>query len=248
MAIIKVTAATPTAKVIDQLMYKKLPSGTTKLQLANQNRSAPTNAGFRGGASTSNPSASPRANFQTLDQSISALDAHYDGLSDKSPWENYAAEIDGDWNLCATCSPVLGGKKLFRQYNLNRQRIGKAWVDAPEAGATSAPVLDTVVTFDNVNPSETFTLVELEEFDVDVLYLTPMNTNAYFAPILKITSANYGYVSPADPNTAAFVQACRPWFTVNDPPNHSGIFTVCGFLKDGSPGLNREISVGLYGT
>lgn len=71
------------------------------------------------------------AGFTTLDSSIRALDAAFEALPDKSPWITYALNINGEWGLCATCQPDFGAKKLYRQYNFNRQILGLASVDAP---------------------------------------------------------------------------------------------------------------------
>jgi hypothetical protein len=73
----------------------------------------------------------PTPAFTALDNQILHLDAVYDSLPNQADWETYAANINGDWSLCANCELVLGGKKLFRQYNMNRQAIGLAVVTVP---------------------------------------------------------------------------------------------------------------------
>lgn len=71
MAKVKPSDETPSASVVDGLLFKLLPSGITSMQLPNQNRTNPTNFGMNG---------SP--NFQTLDQSIVHWDASFDRLPD----------------------------------------------------------------------------------------------------------------------------------------------------------------------
>jgi hypothetical protein len=88
--------------------------------------------GVVNGANNNFNSKSP--GFQTIDALIRSLDAQYDLLADKTPWVTYAATINGEWQLCANCQPESSGKKLFRQYNFNRQSIGLSVATVPVDG------------------------------------------------------------------------------------------------------------------
>lgn len=79
--------------------------------------------------------------FTELDQTITRLDASYDVLVDQSGWIADAAEMDGLWNLCASCQPDAAGKKFYRQYNFNRLITGDVVVpDAPVITDFDPPV------------------------------------------------------------------------------------------------------------
>lgn len=49
----------------------------------------------------------------------------------KSDWINYAANISGQWEVCADCSVATTGKKLHRQYNFWRQVLGLPYAAVP---------------------------------------------------------------------------------------------------------------------
>jgi hypothetical protein len=66
-----------------------------------------------------------------MDQLILHLDATYETIATQADWVTYAANIAGEWDLCANCSPDASGKKLFRQYNFNRTLRGLPIVNTP---------------------------------------------------------------------------------------------------------------------
>lgn len=105
---------------------QKQPVATT----ATSNRKRPRRVTMRTGVGTV-------SGFTNLDNTILQLDARFDLLPNQLDWINYATDIAGDWSLCANCAPDAGAKKLFRQYNVNRQMMLLPWVDTPDVSATA---------------------------------------------------------------------------------------------------------------
>jgi hypothetical protein len=136
MAIIKSTGETPQNKVVDGMSYQN-QNGYTAFQAANNNRNSKSN------------------NFRNLDSLIMQLDARYDALPTHVPWDIYAENIDGDWDLCASCAPEGTGKKLYRQYNYNRLLLGKEIVSLPSNVTETSPSPAATMVFVYTNGSLT---------------------------------------------------------------------------------------------
>lgn len=73
------------------------------------------------------------AHFAALDRSIIALDKKYDTEADAAAWAAAATSLLGTWALCANCQPDEGPKKLFRQWNFNREMQGQDDILTPSA-------------------------------------------------------------------------------------------------------------------
>lgn len=111
-------------KVENGVLYSTAGSNSAVMRQSNNNRTPGSTTGIsKGGTNTSQ--------FSAMDALVSSLDAQYEMLPDKTPWVNYAANIDGNWQLCASCQPDSSGKKLFRQYNFNRSILGLSTVTVP---------------------------------------------------------------------------------------------------------------------
>lgn len=110
--------------VADGLLYSTKAANANIIRASSSNRKRATG---RGGQARMGSS----AGFTNMDNLISHLDAQYETLSNKAEWVTYAANIDGHWNTCANCALEATGKKLFRQYNYNRNLIGLAPVTVP---------------------------------------------------------------------------------------------------------------------
>lgn len=168
------------------------------------------------------------AQFQTLDASILNLDAQYDALADQTPWEGYAANITGEWNLCANCEPDAGGKKLYRQYNFNRRILGLPVVDVPindtehcPSGNWSFAIIGTEDGFFNngFNPVDTYYLINVGK--------------AMGNPLLLLTAADIPATFP--PGSPLYD------FMAGLPENQ--FLTACTMLPDGAPGKQVGVIV-----
>lgn len=140
------TSATPSQVTNNTLLLNGAGGSSATMQTSNNNRSSGstgttngvsnglpasrTKRGGSGGGTVRKGSVSG-SSFKMLDTAIVNLDASFETLPDKTPWAAYAAAIEGEWQLCANCMPDGGAKKLYRQYNFNRQRISLPVVSTP---------------------------------------------------------------------------------------------------------------------
>lgn len=133
MAKAKMDPTITSGVVLNGVLYVQKPMKSTVMQKANNNRSnrAP-------GTVPSQTESS--AQFRNLDQNITAADAKFDQLPNQAAWEAAAAARTGTWSLCANCEPDTGGKKLFRQWTLNRSALGLSQSTDP-ADLTTGPSL-----------------------------------------------------------------------------------------------------------
>jgi hypothetical protein len=164
MAIVK-TAVPGTRKVVGgNTMITVSPQGGQIAQKSSNNRAKGSKSRAKQTkAASTQPGTEPQIpspGFQGLDQEILSLDGNFDLLEDKSGWETLAGNIAGEWQLCANCMPDSAAKKLFRQYNFNRARVGK-------------PTL--------INPVDDTAFALSAEMDI-VIFLT-QSTGAYMAQI-----------------------------------------------------------------
>jgi hypothetical protein len=119
-------------EVVDGTLIVVRPNKSTTAQRANNNRS--------GGSHGVIPqSSSPSQTFSTLDQLIRSLDATYQLSVPHSVWEAYAANIAGEWLLCANCPGDTGAQPLFRMYNMYRYYQGLPRLDLPVDNAEHSP-------------------------------------------------------------------------------------------------------------
>lgn len=124
MAIINPASGVNPKKVIDGVMFTTSSTGSVQAVTSTTNRIHGAKTGWYKGSAN-------QSQFSALDNLVTSLDAAFDALPDKSPWVTYAANIAGDWDLCANCQPDDGAKKLYRQYNFNRTLLGLTNTAAP---------------------------------------------------------------------------------------------------------------------
>lgn len=129
-AMAKVISASglPLAVVVNGQRINTGANGNLVMGPATSNRKRTNSA-----VSTGMPVPTPQ--FSALDNLILQLDALYDLLPNQADWEAYAISIFGQWSICANCTVILSGKKLFRQLNMARFLSGLALVTVPPSGA-----------------------------------------------------------------------------------------------------------------
>lgn len=160
--------------------------------------------------------------------------------STQTAWNNYAANIDGDWQLCANCAPSSIGKKLFRQYNFYRALLGLPAVNEPlddtefavqngaAMGYSPAPVIGPP--FVNFEPA----VIGTSTIIVAQVGLGLQN------PILDMTGLIYTvyFAGSAPYNFAAAV-----WNALPGNPANVNEFTCCCFNASGAPGLKELCTI-----
>lgn len=106
-----------TSTVVNGVALRIEPSRSTTIQRANSNYPAKSRA-------THNNNSANAGAFGFTDDVVVMLDAQWDALEDKDPWNAYAAAISGTWGACTNCDMETTAKKLFRCVNLNRIMLG----------------------------------------------------------------------------------------------------------------------------
>ena len=218
----------PSEQVIDGILYQQKINQSPTLQLSNQNRAKMENSGFAG-----------NSKFANLDRSITQLDAQFDALPNQADWNDYAANIDGEWALCANCTPMSSGKKLFRQYNWNRFLLGKPTITVPIDNTESAITQGSgmVIVWNSPGMYESWWL------DVDSSIvgetIVALNTYAFDSPPLTITSGMIGHHDPADATLVAWAHTLKPFLRVLSPGVWSGAVNLCWTASSGAPGVQR---------
>lgn len=261
------TTSTPDAIVRQGLINLTLTAGAQQQQVlkASMNNRKNSGGGVRKSATTKQ-SGSTRTNgtsttgrpnhkgsqrgsasqgFQSLDQQIFHLDASYDLLPDKTPWETYEANIGAEWELCASCAPGVRPKKLFRQYNLNRSTIGIPAVTIPIDITEVCHIVVTAIELTNL--SGVFVAVLRGDMFGDATgYLFPRIGLVGGNPLLEVTAATFIGNYPIGSNEYNFCAA-----VVNQifPGMPSGVSVtdapVCVFTPNGAPGDQSRPNVEL---
>lgn len=147
MAIIGQGVGFTTSKVVDGFMLLSQDGKSTTMHKANNNRSN-VKAQVQPGVVNQNN------NFVDLDLLITTLDAQFDTLPNQSDWNDYAANIAGNWQLCANCAPESSGKKLFRQYNYSRIIAKLPLITVPTDNTAYAASLVTGIIWDINYPAQ----------------------------------------------------------------------------------------------
>lgn len=175
--------------------------------------------------------------FQSLNNSITQLDAAYELLTpaQQGEWITYAANIAGEWGLCANCQPDSAAKKLYRQYNFNRQAIGAGTVNVPidateicdgqfgncywqQAG------LSSFVSYQGTAPTALTMWVMVTTGQAKGNVVVPVSQAAFLTNSLPGTADYNSFVTIANalgwptppPSSVAFPQCC--YFTTNGAP------------------------------
>ena len=184
--------------------------------------------------------------FQQLDQTIYHLDASYDLLTFKLPWINYAANIAGEWQLCANCLVDLAGKKLFRQYNFNRQILSLSLVNAPiddtATGSISQLLLSWVTNYaPGINAAHVaFLVADADKTAIAQIGLQMGN------PAYKLNVADFGSYHTAG-KLFDFVEQLAIFLNYQTLAPGFYDFTVfaCTTDADGAPGLQLPMEVSI---
>jgi hypothetical protein len=226
--------------VVDGLMLGARGVNSPQVQAANNNRGRPTGQGSQ----ARGPSG---AGFLNLDNQITALDASYDALADQTPWVTYAANIAGEWQLCANCSPESSGKKLYRQYNFNRQLLGLATVISPIDDTEYAQPTEMDATFNNSASSP--------PQDVISRWLPPTNDPWVVAQVGQIGANPMYHMDEADndvhrtagPIFDFYLSICKALALLGPPGTvKTAVFNCCTMMPSGAPGLQVQLDLGVF--
>jgi hypothetical protein len=252
MAIFTRGAGFTTPKVIAGMNFTAGAQGQPVINTANDNRSVTdlVNAlthiveKIRRGRGHRGTSPQGPDGFGVLDQLIVSLDALYGLLPNQADWITYAANIAGNWQLCANCQPDASGKKLFRQYNYNRAILGLPIVTVPIDATAFAEV--TFITAEYVVPP----ISPLPAVDLnwsgsgDFIVLLAQQGAVMANPRLTLDPAFNGVGTIAAP-PFAWVESCVKFLIgLPPPPGSYPIFQQCCiFNLDGAPGRKLFLEI-----
>jgi hypothetical protein len=192
---------------------------------------APTNNRFTGVKSGTQAVRVPSPLFASVDSLIFNLDATYDLLPDKSPWEILALEIAGEWSLCANCVGGDSAKKLYRQTNFNRQLLGLPRTDIPLSTYPFDTTSDGAAIGTGGAPGGTVVLTGVGVQFVQVFYILQLGRGLNNTIIPVGPAVVYWYLSPGD----AGYSDLQPL-----PPGSTVSFCTCD--SGGSPGRNWTLT------
>ena len=191
--------------------------------------------GYRGGQSPGQPG------FANIDALILHLDALFDALPNQADWTTYAANITGEWSLCANCDPGASGKKLFRQYNFNRFQLGLPITTTPVSNVEFADAgLNSV--FGDSEPPPPFSAGGTGGIQTQPIWYT-FQTNAQLAnPTILIPPAlGFWNWASTDPAYTFFLNLVTAQFGATPGSVSSGPITACTMTTTGAPGLRYAI-------
>jgi hypothetical protein len=246
MAIIKQPGISPLRAVVGSTMLTVGAQGSPVAMPATNNR-----ARLTGGTSRSTKAKLGRSypagvadvpGFTPLDNQIRYLDAQFDNLPNQADWNAVAAAFAGLWGLCANCQPDAGGKKLYRQVQMNRSLVGLPPIGTPPTpsagfvpGVSSAQWINQPSVPGNNNAS-----VTLDELGTDVWVVAVIGL-ALANPIAFVASSESGTSFP--PGTDIFKLVSQTITVKAAPaPISAGDFEnqVCTFDVNGFPGLPEQ--------
>lgn len=163
----------------------------------------------------------------------------------QSDWDTYAANIDTQWQLCANCTVPLTGKKLYRQYNLNRQLLGLSDVDSPIDNTETAQIEGFDALYYRGPDLIPYVLWEANNGGADA-YLLGQKNLGMANPMVAIPPGSSGPSTITNGPVFDFVQAMiagEP-LTFFTPPD-TYYFQACQFTDDGAPGLQIRIAIAI---
>lgn len=175
--------------------------------------------------------------FQELNNQITSLDAQYDALANKAPWLTYAANIAGEWSLCANCAPSLAGKKLFRQYNFNRILQLNLVINAPVDDTATCADPQMFWIYDTTDIVPTATIAGDVGWTAPVWYTAPLG-RGMLNPTVLVDNTTINIPQPA--GTPIWV-----WMTevltlnggILQPPPSPWQMVCCVSDSNGAPGF-----------
>lgn len=231
MAKVKTSENPPKNQVIGGNLIVGVPGGPTILQRSNNNRP-------NVGRSPRHHGKGPAPGFGSLDQTISNLDATYDHLPNQAEWELYAANIVGEWSLCANCQTGTGGKKLFRQYNYNRLLTQRLVVTSPLDNTEFSDVAylnATLTTGGGLNVTSIGWNTLYPNYPGYVIPTGPFKAQG---PVLDQNSLTAGTYAPNTPVGEWCIQCFNATYAApTTGPGTGYTFTICQWKNSGAPGL-----------
>lgn len=175
--------------------------------------------------------------FPNTDDIVVMLDARYDGLADKAPWETYAGEMAGKWAACTNCTVETGAKKLYRVVNLNRLLIGLAiGDDVPEFLDTTGWGVIEIDYFGPVFGGPYFNRSAVPETVTTLAVTSLLNLGLGNPTIIFPLGMS---VNPITPGTTEFGYWSETFELAGfdlSGPDRIGSITTCLFGPDGQPG------------
>lgn len=166
-------------------------------------------------------------------------------MSTQSDWNAYAAAVGTAWGLCASCEPVYSGKKIFRQYNLNRQLLGLPVSLAVPAIET---ICDCSIADLNYSASVGFPfpprVLIAGTFPTELPFYIVANCGLGLAnPVLKLNIGNFDINLDGPNPTQAWLLKVQT--LIGQQPSavaSTVVVRVCNFYGDGRPGPSTLVN------
>lgn len=165
-------------------------------------------------------------------------------MATKTDWITYAANIAGDWSLCANCQPDTAAKKLFRQYQFYRLQLGLAVALTPVDDTEVAQLVPSFFTY-HVNGLA-------GEYAVWGAAFPPSVDVHLIAQLGMIQSNPQVLLTPTDANVVLTIGAVFDWIKLcattllaQPPPGGAEVASmmVCPFNGTGAPGFRTAVDV-----
>lgn len=183
--------------------------------------------------------------FGPVDEQVRQLDARFEIIPTQDDWEFYAANIAGRWTPCVNCKLESSGKKLYRQYNMNRARMGLDYVDVPvDDTAYEAAQVTQLEIQDSNNPGAVFATANvIGSFDFTAIIANVGKGMAN--PLLQGDEeyVNTVFTRPDAGYDWALSVADAAGVLINDGAEHSRKVQWCTWNADGAPGFSTQANV-----
>jgi hypothetical protein len=161
-------------------------------------------------------------------------------MSTQAEWVTYAENIDGLWDLCANCGRDGTGKKLFRQYNINRYLISQPTENSPIDNTESCTQVNIGSAFVSYSPdNEIYGIIQSTPGDQD-FYVVAQLGMALKNPVCLVRVADQGVQQFSGP-IFDWCEAVANFFGGLKPPPQFESLTLytCAFLPTGAPGYRN---------
>jgi len=243
------------------LVQRSINGNAKTVQTGNNNKIPGSPGGFLAGPPTKLTNKSRRGSgrsklgwgrgisggqFTQLNNLISSLDATYDSLLDKLPWESLALDFAGDWDLCANCTPEAGGKKLFRQINFNRLQLGLPILLVPDGSTDTAIAGNLKGIWDDRLGSDD-ALFDLTGFSNFPLTIIAQLGDSLNNPTLNVDADLFSRTWPPGSSQYQFVQKAIAFLGLRPESGHdTGMIKVCAMLPNGYPGKSAMMQIIIF--
>lgn len=231
MAIIQTSIPLMVSTVVNGIALTIQPSGQVTAGRANNNYAAKQQATHRN--NTTN-----RGAFGMTDETVVSLDAQYDALEDKSPWDDYAAGLTPGWGGCSNCVEVMSGKKAYRIVNLNRIMAGLSTSADIPAETNVCDIQVTAVQFFGPPRSPTNYLVFGAGTVSPPYVIQALQFKGLGNPVISVPGDGFfGPVSEGSPYYGFWSEVyLNAGFDPNTPDGEFRV-PICAFWPDGGVGL-----------